>query len=133
MYMQRQAIYITARSLPQMQAQRIFLLHSGMSPDRYFILSTYCFIEPSTFCTTLNKQKLPSWHSVLLYHHSHHRDNVTVPHGRPKLRSRLHGCHAQERGPHSPEGHVVASAGKNKRAETNKRPVGLLVELQQFN
>jgi len=31
------------------------------------------------------------------YHHSHHRDNVTAPHGRPNLRSRLHFCHAQER------------------------------------
>jgi len=43
-----------------------------------------------------------------LYHHSHHRDNVTAPHGRPNLRSRLHCCHAQEGGQRSPHGHVVA-------------------------
>ena len=36
------------------------------------------------------------------YHHSHHRDNVTAPHGRPNLRSRLHFCHAQEGRPRSP-------------------------------
>jgi len=29
-------------------------------------------------------------------------------HGRPNLRSRLHFCHAQEGGPRSPQGHVVA-------------------------
>ena len=52
--------------------------------------------------------KGPSWHSILLYHHSHHHYNVTAPHGRPNLRSRLHCCHAQEEGPRSPQGHVVA-------------------------
>jgi hypothetical protein len=40
--------------------------------------------------------------SILLYHHSHHRDNVTAPHGRPNLRSRLHCCHAQEGRPRNP-------------------------------
>ena len=44
--------------------------------------------------------------------HSHHRDNVTAPHGRPKLRSRLHFCHAQEGRPWSPQGHVGALGGK---------------------
>jgi len=34
--------------------------------------------------------------------------NVTAPHGRPDLRSRLHSCHAQEGGPRSPQGRVVA-------------------------
>ena len=34
---------------------------------------------------------------------THHRDNVTAPHGRPNLRSRLHSCHAQEGGPRSPQ------------------------------
>ena len=33
---------------------------------------------------------------------THRRDNVTAPHGRPNLRSRLHSCHAQEGGPRSP-------------------------------
>jgi len=47
------------------------------------------------------------------YHHSHHRDNVTAPHGRPNLRSRLHSCHAQEGGPRGPQGHVVALGGGN--------------------
>jgi len=32
-----------------------------------------------------------------------HRDNVTVPHGRPNLRSWLHSCYAQEGGPRSPQ------------------------------
>ena len=53
----------------------------------------------------------PSWHYILLYHHSHHRDNVTSPHRRPNLRSRLHFCHAQEGGPRSPQGHVVGIVG----------------------
>ena len=30
------------------------------------------------------------------YPHSHHRDNVVTPHGRPNLRSRLHYRHNQE-------------------------------------
>jgi len=34
--------------------------------------------------------------------------DVTAPHGRPNLRSRLHSCHAQEGGPQSPQGHAVA-------------------------
>ena len=34
---------------------------------------------------------------------THHRDKVTVPHGRPNLRSRLHSCHAQEGGQRSPQ------------------------------
>ena len=45
---------------------------------------------------------------------SHHRDNVTVPHGHPNLRSQLHCCHAQEGGPRSPQGHVVGALDKNK-------------------
>ena len=52
--------------------------------------------------------KGPSWHYILPYHHSHHRNNVTAPHGRPNLRSRLHCCHVQEGGPRSRQGHVVA-------------------------
>jgi hypothetical protein len=43
-----------------------------------------------------------------IYHHSHQRDNVTAPYGRPKLRSRLHFGHKQEGGPQSLYGHVVA-------------------------
>ena len=34
---------------------------------------------------------------------THHTDNVTAPHGRPNLRSRLHSCLAQEGGPRSPQ------------------------------
>ena len=34
---------------------------------------------------------------------THHRDNVTAPHGHPNLRSRLSFCHAQEGGPRSPQ------------------------------
>ena len=51
--------------------------------------------------------KGPPWHSIILYHHSHHRYNVTAPRGLPRLRSRLRCCHAQEGGPRSPQGHVV--------------------------
>jgi len=58
--------------------------------------------------------KDPPRHSILLYHHSHHRDNVTAPLGRPSLRSRLHFCHAQEGGPRSPQGHVVGALDKKK-------------------
>jgi hypothetical protein len=42
-------------------------------------------------------KKLASF--ICAYHHSHHRDNVTAPHGRPNLRSRLHFRHSQEGGP----------------------------------
>jgi len=34
---------------------------------------------------------------------THHRDNVTAPHERPNLRSRLHYCRAQEGGPRIPQ------------------------------
>jgi hypothetical protein len=44
-----------------------------------------------------------------IYHHSHHWGNVTAPHGRPNLRSRLHFGHNQEGGTtKSLYGHVVA-------------------------
>jgi hypothetical protein len=43
-----------------------------------------------------------------MYHHSHHRGNVTAPYGRPNFRSRLHFGHKQEGGPRSLYGHVVA-------------------------
>ena len=59
-------------------------------------------------------------------HHSHHRDNVTAPHGRPNLRSRLHFCHAQEGRPRSPQGHVGDMCGywegeKKEREECLKK------------
>jgi hypothetical protein len=44
----------------------------------------------------------------IYYPHSHYRDNVTVPYGHPKLRSRLHFGYNQEGGPWSLYGHVVA-------------------------
>ena len=50
----------------------------------------------------------------LLYHHSHHRDNVTAPHGRPNLRSRLHFCHAQEGRPRSLS-RTCGALGKRKK------------------
>ena len=39
--------------------------------------------------------------------------NVTAPHGRPNLRSRLHSCHAQEGGPRSPQRTCGGIGGKN--------------------
>jgi len=66
-------------------------------------------------------KQTPSWHSILLYHHSHPRDNVTAPHGRPNLRSRLHCCHAQEGGPRSLQGHVVAMGKKKKKREEEEK------------
>ena len=50
---------------------------------------------------------------------THHRDNVTAPHGRPNLRSRLHSCHAQERREDHEvhKGHVVG--GKPHSIEFN--------------
>jgi len=47
---------------------------------------------------------------------SHHRDNVTAPHGRPNLRSRLQFCHAQEGRPRSPQGHVGALGEEKKKS-----------------
>jgi len=48
---------------------------------------------------------------------THHRDNVTAPHGRSNLRSRLHSCHTQEEGPpKSTKGPVVALDKKKKSA-----------------
>jgi len=47
-------------------------------------------------------------YSSTIWRYSHHRDNVTAPHGRPNLRSRLHFCHAQEGRQRSPQGHVGA-------------------------
>ena len=34
---------------------------------------------------------------------THHRNNINAPHVRPKHRSRLYSCHAQEGGPRSPQ------------------------------
>jgi hypothetical protein len=43
-----------------------------------------------------------SWYFIFIYHDPPHRDNVTAPHGRPKLRSRLHFGHNREGRPRSP-------------------------------
>ena len=45
------------------------------------------------------------------YDHSHHRDNVVAPHGRPNLRSRLHYRHNQEGNHESSQEHVMALGG----------------------
>jgi hypothetical protein len=56
---------------------------------------------------------LPGTSSPYIYHPSHHRDNVTAPHGRPNLRSRLHFRHSQEGDHESSYEHVVALEKKN--------------------
>ena len=55
---------------------------------------------------------------------THHRDNVTAPHGRPNLRSRLHSCHAQEGGPRSPQRHVVALGKEEEEEEEEEEKEG---------
>ena len=45
---------------------------------------------------------------------THHRDNVTAPHERPNLRSRLHSYHAQEGGTRSPQRTRGGNGGKIK-------------------
>jgi hypothetical protein len=47
-------------------------------------------------------------------HHPPHPDNVTVPHGRPNLRSRLHFSHNREGDHEVHKGHVVALGEKKK-------------------
>jgi hypothetical protein len=42
------------------------------------------------------------WYFIFIYHHPPHRMNVTAPHGRPNLRSRLHFGQNQEGRPQSP-------------------------------
>ena len=79
------------------QSSNLHKCASAMSAVKFYI---YIYIYIYIY--------VPSWHYIILYHHSHHRDNVTAPHGRPNLRSKLHCCHAQERGPQSPQVHVVA-------------------------
>src|SRR5215475_5365475 len=49
-----------------------------------------------------------SIHFISIYHHPHHQHNVTAPHGRPNLRSRLHFGHIREGRPRSPKGQVEA-------------------------
>jgi hypothetical protein len=57
--------------------------------------------------------EVPSWYFIFVYHHPPHRDNVTAPHGRPNLRSRLHFSHKTGRGDHEVhKGHVVALVKK---------------------
>ena len=51
---------------------------------------------------------------------THHWDNVTAPHGRPNLRSRLHSCHAQEGGPRSPQ-KTSGGIGKKKSIQHEMR------------
>ena len=57
-----------------------------------------------------------------IYHPSHHRDNVTVPHVRPNLRSRLHFRHSQEGNHESSYEHVVALEKKNFPYITGGKP-----------
>jgi hypothetical protein len=57
--------------------------------------------------------KAPSCHFIPIYHHPPHRDNVTVPHGHPNIRSRLHFSH-NGRGDHKVhKGHLVALKKNN--------------------
>jgi hypothetical protein len=58
-----------------------------------------------------------------IYHHSHHRDDVTAPHGRTKFRSRLDFRHSQEGRPRSSEEHVVA-LGEGKRKKLYPEDIG---------
>ena len=55
---------------------------------------------------------------------THHQDNLTTPHGRPNLRSRLHSCHAQEGGPRSPQ-RTCGGTGPQKK---NLAPSSILRE-----
>jgi hypothetical protein len=57
--------------------------------------------------------KGPFWYSIFLYHHPPHRDNVTLPHGRPNLRSQLHFSHNQKGDHKFHDGHVVALENNN--------------------
>jgi hypothetical protein len=63
-----------------------------------------------------------------IYHHSHHRDNLTAPYGRSNLRSRVHIGHNQERGPRSLYGHVVALERKKICSVVPK--VSILIDFQ---
>jgi len=71
----------------------------------------YPVLHTSVYKKTKEDCDIAVIHYILLYHHSHHRDNVTAPHGRPNLRSRLHFCHAQEGRPRSPQGHMGGGGG----------------------
>jgi hypothetical protein len=65
-----------------------------------------------------------------VYHPSHHRDNVTAPHGLPNVRSRLHFRHSQEGEHESSYEHLVALEKTRKGKEvkfslsTPERSVG---------
>ena len=58
---------------------------------------------------------------------THHRDNVTAPHGRPNLRSRLHSCHAQEGEPRSPQRTCGGIGKKKKHSEIWSPDLSLLI------
>ena len=55
---------------------------------------------------------------------THHRDNLTAPHGRPNLRSRLRSCHAQDGGPRSPQ-RTCGGIGKKKNPHAYRNIVKL--------
>jgi hypothetical protein len=58
---------------------------------------------------------------MLIYHHSHHRGNVTAPYECPNLSSWLHLSHNQKGGPRSLYGHVVAWGEEKKKIKTNEK------------
>ena len=78
------------------------------SPDRSVRRVTGIFLEgkiPAVSLVWLNWQNL-DLRPLLALHLSlstltHHRDNVTKPNVRPRLRRQLHSSHAQEGGPRS--------------------------------
>jgi hypothetical protein len=58
--------------------------------------------QVSEYILIVKISRSPSWYFIFIYHHPPHRDNVTAPHGRPTLRSRLHFNHSREGRPRSP-------------------------------
>jgi hypothetical protein len=70
-------------------------------------------------------------HHAHIYHHSHHRGNVTAPYGRPNLRCRLHFGHNQEGGPRSLYEHVWLEGRRERERERNLKSLLCTVKPQK--
>src|SRR5215813_10764716 len=92
-------------------------LHIHISPSTSYPYITIHFISIYHHPVHIHISPSTSYpyitiHFISLYHHPPHQHNVTAPHGRPNLRSRLHFGKNRGGRPRSPKGTFGVIGGR---------------------
>jgi hypothetical protein len=101
---------------PLNQLQTYYGYLCDLCPSTAFIFSDLNYTMVISLSQIESTTKLFLKKKSIVYHHPPHWDNVTAPHGRPNLRSRLHFSHNRE-GDHEVHDRNVVALGK----EENKK------------